>query len=124
MKKRVLVVDDDPAIIQVYQMALSRSFDLSVAYNGREALEAASAQTPDLVIMDVMMPEMDGLAAMAKIKENDATAKVPVILVTAQVRHKDVLSGYNSGADYYITKPFTSRELMNGINLFLGEKEA
>ena len=124
MKKRVLVVDDDQAIIDVYQMALGDLFEVTVAYNGQEALEAAMAQPPDLIVMDVMMPVMDGREAMGKIKENPDTAKVPVILVTARVQHKDVLEGYNSGADYYITKPFTSRELMNGINLFLGEEES
>jgi len=124
MKMRILVVDDDPTIIQIYKIALSASYDLSVAYNGKEALEMAISDPPALIVMDIMMPVMDGLEALEKLKESAATAKVPVILLTAQVQPKDVIAGYNTGADYYITKPFTNKELLNGIKMFLSEKKA
>ena len=121
MKKKILIVDDDPAIINLLQMSIKETYDVILAYNGKEALEKVNDHSPDLVLMDIMMPVMDGLEAMAKIKENPTTSTIPVILLTAKVQPKDVLEGYNKGADYYITKPFTSKELMNGINLCLGQ---
>ena len=121
MKKKILIVDDDPAIINLLQMSIKETYDVILAYNGKEALEKVNDHSPDLVLMDIMMPVMDGLEAMAKIKENPTTSTIPVILLTAKVQPKDVLEGYNNGADYYITKPFTSKELMNGINLCLGQ---
>jgi DNA-binding response OmpR family regulator len=78
-------------------------------------------QNPDLIILDIMMPEMDGLEVLSRLKAMSETAKIPVILLTAKVQYEDVLGGYKLGADYYITKPFTSTQLVNGINLLLGE---
>jgi len=78
-------------------------------------------QKPDLIILDIMMPEMDGLEVLSRLKAVSDTATIPVILLTAKVQYEDVLGGYKLGADYYITKPFTSTQLVNGINLLLGE---
>ena len=78
-------------------------------------------QKPDLIILDIMMPEMDGLEVLSRLKAVAETATIPVILLTAKVQYEDVLGGYKLGADYYITKPFTSTQLVNGINLLLGE---
>ena len=124
MLKTILVVEDDPALVRLYQMTLKESYDILVAYNGHEALEQVKSHIPDLIVMDVMMPVMDGLEALARLKENSETTSIPVILLTAKVQHKDVLEGYQTGADYYITKPFTSRELLNGINLCLNNGKA
>jgi len=123
-KKIILVAEDDLSLVDTYKLALGDSFEILVAYNGKEALDVANTQIPDLILMDVMMPEMDGIEALTHLKKNSTTAKIPVILVTAKVQHKDVLDGYQSGADYYITKPFTNMELMNGINMCLGEGKA
>lgn len=123
-KKIILIAEDDVSLVDTYKLALQDSYEIVVAYNGREALEATKSHVPDLILMDIMMPDMDGIEALQHLKKNADTAKVPVILVTAKVQHKDVLDGYQSGADYYITKPFTNSELMNGINMCLGgEKE-
>ncbi len=119
-KKIILIVEDDLSLVDAYKLALGDSFEIIVAYNGKEALEATKSHVPDLILMDIMMPEMDGIEALKHFKKNAATEKVPVILVTAKVQHKEVLDGYQSGADYYITKPFTNLELMNGINMCLG----
>ena len=124
MKKKILIVDDDPALITLFQTVLKESYDIILAYNGKEALDKVNVQAPDLVLMDIMMPVMDGLEALTKIKENPATSTIPVILLTAKAQPKDVLEGYNQGADYYITKPFTTKELVNGINLCLGKGAA
>ena len=118
------MVDDDPVIIQIYKMALSDSYDLSVAYNGKEALDMAVSDPPDLIAMDIMMPVMDGMEALQKLKENESTANVPVIILTSQSRFIVVIAGYNTGADYYITKPFTNKELLNGIQMLLSEEKA
>ena len=124
MKKTILVVEDDPSLVRLYQMTLKESYEILVAYNGQEALDQVNAHRPDLIVMDVMMPMMDGLEALSRLKENPETTTIPVILLTAKVQHKDVLEGYQTGADYYITKPFTSRELLNGISLCLGNGKA
>ena len=123
-KKIILVVEDDLSLVDTYKLALGDSFEILVAYNGKEALDVINTQVPDLILMDIMMPEMDGMEALTHLKKNSATAKIPVILVTAKVKHKDVLDGYQSGADYYITKPFTNMELMNGINMCIGDGKA
>jgi len=123
-KKIILIAEDDLSLVDTYKLALGDSFELLVAYNGKEALDVINTQVPDLILMDIMMPEMDGLEALKHLKKNSATAKVPVILITAKVQHSDVLDGYQTGADYYITKPFTNMELMNGIKLCLGNDKA
>ena len=123
-KKIILVVEDDLSLVDTYKLALGDSFEILVAYNGKEALDVTNTQVPDLILMDIMMPEMDGIETLKHLKKNSATAKVPVILVTAKAQPKDVLDGYQTGADYYITKPFTNMELMNGINMCLGDGKA
>ncbi|NIO09769.1 MAG: response regulator [Deltaproteobacteria bacterium] len=122
-KKIILIAEDDVSLLETYKLALEDSYEILVAYNGKEALEATKSHVPDLILMDIMMPDMDGIEALNQLKKDAATAKVPVILVTAKVQHKDVLDGYQSGADYYITKPFTNSELMNGINMCLGSQK-
>ncbi len=91
-KKIILVAEDDLSLVDTYKLALGDSFEILVAYNGKEALAVANTQIPDLILMDVMMPEMDGMEALAHLKKNSTTAKIPVILVTAKVQHKDVLA--------------------------------
>ena len=123
MKKKILIVDDDPRLVNLYQLVLKKFYNIIVAYDGKEALVIANDQLPDLILMDIMMPVMDGLRALTLLKADAATRTIPVILLTARDKHTDVLVGYKTGADYYITKPFTSKELLNGINLIFGEGE-
>ena len=75
------------------------------------------------MLLDVMMPELNGLEVLQRIKDNTETGRLPVILVTAKTHDDDVLSGYQYGADYYITKPFTAKQLINGVELVLGKGE-
>ncbi len=121
MKKKILIVEDNRRLLNLYQLALKKSFDIILAYNGKEAVEMALSQHPDLILMDVMMPEMDGLEAVSRLKEDPATASIPVILLTAKSQRIDIFEGYVSGADDYISKPFTGAQLLNGINQYLGE---
>ena len=122
-QQTILVVDDNPDSITILQSILeTRGYRVVVADSGPAALQKVQAEPcPDLVLLDVMMPEMNGLEVLQAIKETHATARLPVILVTAKTHDEDVLSGYQYGADYYITKPFTAKQLLYGIDLVLGK---
>ena len=120
--KTIMVVDDNPDIITIVKTILEgKGFSVFSASSGAELLNMLKGQKPDLIILDIMMPEMDGLEVLSRLKAASETATIPVILLTAKVQYEDVLGGYKLGADYYITKPFTSTQLVNGINLLLGE---
>lgn len=113
---KILAVDDEKHIVRLVQITLEKEgFDLVTASNGREALEKLASEKPDLVVMDVMMPEMDGLEALAKMKADPATAKIPVIMLTAKAQDSDVFRGWQSGADLYLTKPFNPAELVTFV---------
>lgn len=120
--KTIMVVDDNPDIITIVKTILEgKGYTVLSASSGLELLNMLKNQKPDLIILDIMMPEMDGLEVLGRLKAVADTATLPVILLTAKVQYEDVLGGYKLGADYYITKPFTSTQLVNGINLLLGE---
>ena len=107
MSKRALIVDDDPMIRMLVQSVL-------------EAV--ATEQRPlnfDIVILDVVMPGMTGLDVLVSMKKSKDTASLPVMMLTGESRAEDILAGYNVGADYYITKPFTRQQLLFGLNLVL-----
>ena len=124
-KKTIMVVDDNPDIITTVKTILEgRGFTVFSASSGPELLTLLPTQKADLIILDIMMPEMDGLEVLTRLKGKTETSTIPVILLTAKVQYEDVLGGYKLGADYYITKPFTSTQLVNGINLLLGEGKA
>ncbi len=124
-KKTIMVVDDNPDIITIVRTILEgKGYNVFSATSGLELLDLLKTQKPDLIILDIMMPEMDGLEVLTRLKGMTETATIPVILLTAKVQYEDVLGGYKLGADYYITKPFTSTQLVNGINLLLGEGKA
>jgi two-component system, OmpR family, alkaline phosphatase synthesis response regulator PhoP len=119
-----MVVDDNPDIITIVKTILEgKGYNVLSASSGQELLSLLDNQKPDLIILDIMMPEMDGLEVLGRLKGVTETASIPVILLTAKVQYEDVLGGYKLGADYYITKPFTSTQLVNGINLLLGESK-
>ena len=124
-KKTIMVVDDNPDIITIVTTILEgKGYHVLSATSGPELLNLLKGQKPDLIILDIMMPEMDGLEVLTRLKGMTDTSNIPVILLTAKVQYEDVLGGYKLGADYYITKPFTSTQLVNGINLLLGEGKA
>lgn len=124
-KKTIMVVDDNPDIITIVRTILEgKGYNVLSAYSGAELFSLLEQQKPDLVVLDIMMPQMDGLEVLTRLKGATETATIPVILLTAKVQYEDVLGGYKLGADYYITKPFTSTQLINGINLLLGEGKA
>ncbi len=122
--KTIMVVDDNPDIITIVRTILEgKGFNVLSASSGAECLETLKSEKPDLIVLDIMMPEMDGLEVLTRLKAMSEFSNVPVVLLTAKVQYEDVLGGYKLGADYYITKPFTSTQLINGINLLLGENK-
>jgi two-component system alkaline phosphatase synthesis response regulator PhoP len=124
MKHKILVVDDNPDSVAIMRGILeSRGYDVAAANGGAEALQFLKKEAVDLVLLDIMMPEMNGMEVLQRIKDDAASSRLPVILVTAKTQDEDLLSGYQYGADYYITKPFTAKQLLYGIELILGKGE-
>ncbi len=120
-KKTIMVVDDNADIVTVIKTILEdKGYALQVAYSGQEAFNLLGEQKPDLIILDVMMPQMDGLEVLTRLKGNPVTASIPVIFLTERADDDDVIGGYKLGADFYIPKPFTKGQLLGGINLVLG----
>ncbi|NEQ35075.1 MAG: response regulator transcription factor [Okeania sp. SIO3I5] len=111
--KQLMLVDDDPTLILLVKDYLEfRGYQVITAENGREALELLEEQVPDLIICDVMMPEMDGYTLVQHIRENTATEWVPVLFLSAKGQSQDRIKGLNTGADVYIVKPFEPEELV------------
>jgi diguanylate cyclase (GGDEF)-like protein len=120
MGDRILVVDDDPDILQYVKMNLElEGFEAETASNGLEALQIATKHPPALVLMDVMMPGMDGLTTLRHLRNDPTTSSVPVVMLTARALAKDRVKGLDLGADDYITKPFDLEELISRIRTVL-----
>ncbi len=110
---RILVTDDEPNIVRLIQVNLERQgFQVETANNGAQALEKIRANRPDLLVSDVMMPEMDGFELLSHIRRDPVLENLPVIMLTAKAQDRDVLEGYTRGADMYLTKPFNPIELV------------
>ncbi len=122
MSHRILVVDDNEDVAHITASVLTaKGYVVETALDGARALEMIVAESPDCVLLDIMMPNMSGIEVLTRMKESPATAAIPVILVTAKSRDEDVLAGYKEGADYYITKPFSAQQLIYGVRLVLGD---
>jgi len=122
--RTILVVDDDPELVTILRITLeSKGFNVRCTYSGKDLFAGLEEQKPDLILLDIMMPLMDGLEVLTRLKKNLDTASIPVILLTAKVKYEDVQLGYKSGADYYITKPFTGTQLLTGINTLLSRDQ-
>lgn len=123
-KKRVLVVDDERHIVRLVQVNLERQgYEVLTAYDGVECLEKAKAEKPDLIVLDVMMPRMDGFEALQRLKTDPETSQIPVIMLTARAQDRDVLKGYQYGADLYLTKPFSPLELISLVKRVFESQE-
>jgi two-component system alkaline phosphatase synthesis response regulator PhoP len=117
---RVLAVDDEPDVLGLVETKLQKAgFEVSTAANGQEALERAISEKPDVVIMDVMMPKLDGLSACTRIKQQLGDQAPIIILLTARGQEADVVEGLSCGADDYMVKPFAPRELVARVNVAL-----
>ncbi|MBT5710998.1 response regulator, partial [Candidatus Poribacteria bacterium] len=121
MADKVLVVDDEPDILDLVELTLvSEGFDVVTATDGAEALAAAHAEGPDLVLLDVSMPDLDGFEVMQALRGSPTTREIPVIMLTARAQISDKLRGLSSGADDYITKPFEPSDLVARVTAALG----
>lgn len=116
MPKKILAVDDERHIVRLVEVNLQRAgYEVVTAYDGREALEKVAAETPDLIVLDVMMPYMDGFEVLKNLKADPSTAEIPVIMLTAKAQDADVFRGWQSGVDCYLTKPFNPMELLTFV---------
>jgi CheY-like chemotaxis protein len=121
--KKILVVDDEPSVRLLLREILSKHYIVFEAHNGKEAINITNTQIPDLILMDMMMPEMDGLTACHTIKTNEITKGIPVVMVTAvDYELNKKISLEILGADAYITKPFNMPELLKIIKKILSPK--
>ena len=115
--QKVLVVDDEPHILKSLAQYLEmEDFNVATASSGTEALEKVDSVKPDLVVLDVMMPGMDGFEVLETMRKSDANAETPVIMLTAKDRSSDVMKGYELGATSYLVKPFNLDELVDTIH--------
>ncbi|HEX2052283.1 MAG TPA: response regulator [Actinomycetota bacterium] len=115
-RHKILITDDDPVIIELLQVNLEfEGYDVISAADGVEAVERAARDQPDLVILDIMMPRMDGWTARAELLKDPRTANIPVIFLSARAQQADLRKGYESGVAAYVTKPFEPVELLDLI---------
>ena len=117
---KILVIEDDASVLDNLEDILTlENFQVLTAKNGREGVDVALSQLPDLIVCDVMMPEMDGYAVVKCLRDEPATKTIPFIFLTAKVERLDYREGMESGADDYVTKPFRPQELINAIEVRL-----
>lgn len=121
---RVLVVDDDPQVLKLLRVNFElEGYDVMTATNGEEALDLVGRDSPDAVICDVMMPGIDGLEVVRRLRADPATVALPLVVVSAKAQRSDVAAGLQLGADAYVTKPFDPAELLEVVAGLLAARE-
>jgi DNA-binding response OmpR family regulator len=125
VRPKILVVDDEPEAVELVEFNLKQAgFDVAAAADGADALKKARALVPSLVVLDLMLPEVDGLEVCKMLRRDSATAKIPIIMLTAKAAEIDRILGLELGADDYITKPFSPRELVLRVKRILQRGQA
>src|SRR6059058_3239814 len=120
MPSRILVIEDEPANIQTLSSILKeRGYNLNIATNGRQGLEVLERIRPDLILLDIMMPEIDGFETCRRIKASTAWREIPIIFLTAKTDTADIVRGFELGAVDYVAKPFNAHELLARVNTHL-----
>ena len=120
IKKKILVVEDEETLLELESILLtSKGYNVEVAMDGKSALELVANMKPDLVLLDIMIPEIDGFEVCRQIKANEATRHIPVIMLTAKKSRDDCVMGEQVGADLYITKPFKTSMVIESIQRLL-----
>ncbi len=123
-KKRILAVDDEKLIVLAIRHNLLRAgFEVLEAYNGRQAIETIEAERPDLVILDVMMPELNGWDVLSSIRDDPELCKIPVVMLTALGQDGDVTETIRRGADFHLTKPFEPLNLIDVVTRLVNRDE-
>jgi two-component system alkaline phosphatase synthesis response regulator PhoP len=121
-KGKILVVDDEIYIVHILDFSLGmEGYEVVTALDGEQALAKVKTEEPDLIVLDIMMPKLDGYETCRVLKSDPETKHIPVILLSAKGRNVDQKMGFQVGADDYITKPFSPRKLVERINLILGQ---
>jgi DNA-binding response OmpR family regulator len=121
----VLVVDDDPDVCDLVTYKLEQSgFEVRRASDGDEAMREVAKRVPDLVLLDIMMPGISGLEVLERWRSDHATASIPVVLLTAKAQENDVERGFELGADDYVVKPFSPRELVRRVTAVLSRRQS
>jgi two-component system phosphate regulon response regulator PhoB len=121
--EKVLIVDDEPDILELLRFNLSREgYQVSSAASGEEALGIAQSEIPDLIVLDLMLPGVDGLEVTKILKNNSGTRDIPIVMLTAKGEEADIVTGLELGADDYITKPFSTRILIARVKAVLRRK--
>jgi two-component system, OmpR family, alkaline phosphatase synthesis response regulator PhoP len=124
MPVKILVCDDERHIVRLIQVNLERQgWEVVTAYDGKEGLEKIRSEKPNLVVLDVMMPYMDGFEVLKSLRREPETEQLPVIMLTAKAQDKDVFEGYHYGADMYLTKPFNPMELVTFVKRIIANQE-
>jgi CheY-like chemotaxis protein len=122
MKKRILIVDDTETVLMFEKMMLAGEYDVRVAKTGKEALRSVAESRPDIVLLDIVMPEMDGITTCRQLKSDPATREIPVIIVTTKGETEKVEAAFTAGCNDYLTKPINRLNLLEKINEFLGQR--
>ena len=116
MAYKILVVDDEPPIVRLMEFILARQgHEMLVAVNGEEAVEKIRTHKPDLILLDIMMPRIDGYEVARRIRANPETAALPIIMLSAKAQEEDIRKGVEVGVDEYITKPFSPEHLVHVV---------
>lgn len=119
--KRVLICDDDPVILRLLQVNLElEGYDVLLAHHGEQAIEVANEQKPDLVILDIMMPRLDGYQTCERLKANEETKGIPVVFLSAKAQQADIEKGKEFGVADYLTKPFDPNDLVDVVQRLVG----
>jgi DNA-binding response OmpR family regulator len=120
--RKILLVDDSETILQMEQLILEKdAYELIVARDGEEGVAKAVKNRPDLILMDVVMPKMNGFEAVRKLRENQHTSTVPIVMVTSKAEAESMEAGYVSGCNDYIIKPIDSLELLTKVKNLIGD---
>ena len=118
-KKLILIADDEENIVDLIKLSLGDDYDFIVAHDGKEALDIVKKKHPDLILLDIMMPKMDGYEVCAKLKHNPATKDIVIAMISAKKETEDILQGVDIGAIAYITKPFSPYDLQEKVKELL-----
>ena len=122
-KPRILCVDDEPSILKIFEGLLApNDYEIIKAQDGQEALEKLNEERVDLVLMDIMMPKLDGLEACKRTKGDERTRDIPVVIITALSAKADWVKGIEAGAEDFISKPFDAREILERVKILLERK--
>ncbi len=122
MTKRILIVDDEPNIVISLEFLMKREgFAVEIAADGEAALEAMAESPPDLVILDVMLPKMNGFEVCQRIRANPRWRAIRILMLTARGRDREIAKGLGLGADAYVTKPFSTSDLVAQVKQLLGQ---